>query len=395
MQPWRIALLALSISLSGSALADDIVVTGRPLKQTAAELEECIKQHCSPDKDVAATLAHAENQFISGDYAGSRTTLKKSLGRNRQFGRTYPVPVSDLLRANGRIAEHVGEAKDFQLSMLDVRDTLKSAFGADDFRTLLAQIGVADSRAKLGFPDEAERGYRAVEQRAIGLNQNRIATLARLRQALVLRVRYEDNPTPETRRKLDAVLDSVSLHPLSGAEDFAIAAEVIRARVDRKVGVAASTEALIRVFAQTGGADRPMLLYAEPLSRIDLTKDAGGDIQSTSAWQRYSTNGQGSWADIGFWIGVDGHVTDIEVLRSNGSKDWLNPVTGNIAKRVYAPLKQGEGARAGFYMVERYTLTARFSDDVTGSHLRMRESVPRVEMIDLTPENYEAPAKKG
>jgi hypothetical protein len=395
MQPWRTALLALAMNFSGSLQADDIVVTGRPLKQTAAELEECIKQHCSPDKDVSATLAHAENQFVSGDYSGSRTTLKKSLRRNRQHSESYPVPVSDLLRANGRIAEQVGEAKDYQLSMLDVRDTLKSAFGADDFRTLLAQIGVADSRAKLGFPDEAERGYRSVEQRALGLNQNRIVTLARLRQAVIVRARYEENPTTELRQQVDAMLNAVSLHPLAGAEDFAVVAEVMRARLDRKSGNVASTEAVIRAFARTGGADRPILLISEPLSRIDLTKDTGGDIQSTSAWQRYSTNGQGAWADVGFWVGADGHVGDIEVLRSNGSKDWLKPITENIAKRVYAPLKQGEGARPGFYMVERYTLTARFSDDVTGSHLRMRESVPRVEMIDLTPENFEAPAKKS
>ena len=68
---------------------------------------------------------------------------------------------------------------------------------------------------------------------------------------------------------------------------------------------------------------------------------------------------------------------------------------GSIGKRVYAPLRQGEGARPGFYMVERYTLTARVSDDVTGSHLRMREAVPRIEMLDLTSDNYEAPAKIG
>ncbi len=395
MRASRASMLAIALGIGSPALADEIVVTGKPLSQTAADLAACIKRQCPPDQDVAATLAHAENQFVSGEYKGSRMTLKQSLSRNRKHGSDYPLPVSSLLRANGRIAEHVGEAKDFQLSMLDLRDTLKSAFGADNFRTMLAQIEVADSRAKLGFPDEAERIYRDIERRALAQAQNRVATLARLRQALLLQVRYDDSRSPELRRQLDERLNEVSQRPLSGAEDFALVAEVMRARLDRKSGQATSTEALIRRFAGTAGANRPVLLFAEPVSRIDLTQNGPDAQQSIAAWRRYSTNTHGSWADVGFWIGPDGHVSDVEVLRIKGSQDWLKPVMGSIGKRVYAPLRQGEGARPGFYMVERYTLTARVSDDVTGSHLRMREAVPRIEMLDLTSDNYEAPAKIG
>lgn len=383
------------LALCAPLQADEIVVTGKSLRQTAADLEACIKAKCPPDKDVAATLAHAENQFVSGDYKGSRTTLKQSLGRNRKHGGNYPVPVSDLLRANSKIAEQVGEPKDFQLSTLDMRDTLRAAFGPDHPRSLSAQIAVGDSRVKLGFADDGDRIYRDVETRAIGAKQYGLATLARLRQALVMRMRYEAQPDASLRRKLDEQLDQISLHPLPGAEDFALAAEVMRARLDRSAGNEAATAALIRRFAETRGVNRPMLLHSEPLSRIDFTKDPQSDSMAKSeSWHNFSSNSQGSWADIGFWIGPDGRVTDIEVLRKRGSSTWLKPVQANIAARVYAPLKRDDTA-PGFYMIERYTLTARIADDVTGTHLRMREAVPRVEMIDLTPEDYSQPPKSG
>ena len=174
-----LAALALTTALSAPvALAQqasettdnrEIVVTGRSLKDTADALAACLARGCPPDEDVAATLAHAENQFIGGEYDGARTTLLKSLGRNRKHGQAYPVPVSDLLRANSRVALHLGEGKNFQLSVLDMRDTLKKGVGDDDPRTLVAQIEVGDSRAKLGHPEEAERIYKEVEARAIAL----------------------------------------------------------------------------------------------------------------------------------------------------------------------------------------------------------------------------------
>lgn len=163
------ALLAATSALPVPTVAQEtsdnreIVVTGRSLKETADALAACLARNCPPDEDVAATLAHAENQFIGGDYDNARTTLLRSVGRNRKHGQAYPVPVSDLFRANSRIAQHMGEAKNFQLSVLDMRDTLKKGVGADDPRTLVAQIEVGDSRAKLGQPDDAERIYRDVE----------------------------------------------------------------------------------------------------------------------------------------------------------------------------------------------------------------------------------------
>lgn len=387
--------LATALGASTTAQAEDIVVTGKSLKQTETDLRACLERKCPPDEDIRATLAHAENLFVSGDYKNSRATLKDSLGRNRKHGGAYPVAVADLLRANGRIAEQMGEARDFQLSVLDMRDTLKKGFGESDFRTLVAQIEVGDSRAKLGFGDEAERIYKEVESKAIAANHPRVASFARLRQALQWRARFDDNPSEFNHGQLEKRLNQLINQPLEQSSDFVLAAEVIRAKADRKSGSTATTEAMIKRFAEQGGATRPVLLYAEPLQRIDMQKGlAPGEPDLNTLNRLTALQSRGQWADIGFWIDANGRVTEIEALRTWGEKSWLKPVIANIAKRIYAPLKKDGGTAPGFYMVERYTLTARFEDDNTGTRLRQREATPRVERIDLTPENYEAPSTK-
>ncbi|MFM5916057.1 MAG: hypothetical protein ACKOOL_00820 [Novosphingobium sp.] len=381
------------MAISSGQAGADIVVTGRSLKDTAKDLAACLERHCPPDQDMAATVAHAENQFVAGDYAGAQRTLHASLGRNRKHGKAYPLELSNLLRANSRVAEHMGEAKDFQLSVLDMRDTLKNGYGENDFRTLVAQVEVGDSRAKLGYPDEAERIYQGVEQRALAAKQFRVASFARLRRALLARGRFDDEPSGANRKRLDMLLDMLIDQPLPQSQDFVLAAQVLRAREDRKSGSGASTDALVRTFAARGGADRPVLLYSEPLSRIDPRSAMPGEKDQREAWTRWSTDRRGQWIDVGFWVGADGHVSDAEVLRSSGSIDWSRKVLSNVGKRVYAPLKQDGDAAPGFYMVERYTLTARVSDGETGTHLRTREATPRIEMLSLTSDNVDSPPK--
>ena len=387
--------LAAALAFALPAQAQEIVVTGKSLKQTEADLRACLERKCPPDEDVRATLAHAENLFVSGDYKNSRATLKDSIGRNKKHGDAFPVPVSDLLRANGRIAEQMGEARDFQLSVLDMRDTLKKGFGENDFRTLVAQIEVGDSRAKLGFSNEAERIYKDVEKRALAAGQPRVASFSRLRQALLWRGQYDQNPNAFNLKNVNERLDELIERPLAESSDFALAAEVIKAKVDRKAGAAGSTEALIKRFAERGGATRPILLFAEPLQRNDLQKGLPDDQPALNTLNRLTAlRARNQWADVGFWIDANGRVTDIEALRTSGDKSWLKPVLTNIAKRVYAPLKKNGGTAPGFYMIERYTLTARFEEGNTGTRMRRREATPRIERIDLTPENYEAPSSK-
>ena len=160
-----------------------------------------------------------------------------------------------------------------------MRDTLRRGFGADDFRTLVAQIEVGDSRAKLGFPDEAQRIYKDVEERALKLGQNRVATFARLRQALLFKALLDSEPQNSYYREQALKrLDQIASAPLAGAEEFSLAAEVIRTKLDGDSDAAVAT--LVRRFAERGGASRPLLLFSEPVERIDLSQ--GGPM----AWPR-------------------------------------------------------------------------------------------------------------
>lgn len=378
-----------------TAASREIVVTGRSLKDTADALADCLARKCPPDEDVAATLAHAENLFMGGDYDVARTTLLRSISRNRKHGQAHPVPVSDLFRANSRVAQHMGEAKDFQLSVLDMRDTLKKGVGEDDPRTLVAQIEVGDSRAKLGHPEEAKRIYGDVEKRAIALGQPRVAMFARLRGAILKNTQAEELNQPQEKKEARAALEDIIKNPLPGGTEFSLAARVVLARTDRKAGRQDTTADIVREFAAAGGVTRPVLLFSEPIKRIDMTSNAGdGQPAGNTTSRLTSLETSDQWADIGFWVNPDGRVSDVEVLRGKGTRQWLKPVFEHLNGRIYAPLKkEGNDGVPGFYMVERYTLTARFVNDTTGSRIRRREAEPRIERLDITPENYAPPAE--
>lgn len=384
--------------LSGSAIAApepanrEIVVIGQSLKDSEKALADCIARGCPPDEEIRAALAHAENQFITGDYRDAKSTLNKTSARNRKHGGQYPVEVSDLFRASSRIAEHLGEGKQFQLSVLDMRDTLKEALPADDHRVLVAQIEVGDSRAKLGYPLEALRIYKDVEEKAAKANLPRVTAFARLRALLLNYGRGEEGKYTAIMQKARDGLREMADHPLRGAEDFALVAEVALARIERKEGTGQTTEAIIRRFAERGGAGRPLLLSAEPIKlpdnpRMNADKSVGGNVLALTAG-----NFEDRWLDMGFWVNSNGLVSDVEILRSEGDLHWANLVADSIKSRIYAPLKAtGKDASPAFYMVERYTYTARYMDETTGTRIARRSPQPRIERIDITPENYDKP----
>lgn len=112
---FKLVILLLMTAGSSPAIAKheaqrEIVVTARSLKDTEANLKACLARKCLPDQDIKATLAHAENQFVAGDYRNARSTLANALGRNRKHKEKYPIEVSDLLRANGNVATHLGSS---------------------------------------------------------------------------------------------------------------------------------------------------------------------------------------------------------------------------------------------------------------------------------------------
>jgi hypothetical protein len=391
----RIALSLSAALLTTAAIAEDapanreIVVIGQSLKDTERAWQDCIARGCPPDQEIRAALAHAENQFITGDYRDAKTTINKTVGRNRKHGGQYPIEVSDLFRASSRISEHLGEADQFRLAVLDMRDTLREGLTEGDPRAMVAQIEVGDSRAKLGYPREAIRIYRDVAEKAFKAGQARVGTYADLRRYLLeYAVADESNYKADMDKALDG-LQKMADSPPAGAEDFGLVAAVTLARLDRKAGNTDSTAAIVKRFADRGGANRPILLSAEP---IKLPDTAGLDQKSGNVLAISQGNIEDRWIDVGFWVNANGLVSDAEVLRSSGNSRWSKLVIDSIVSRIYAPLKsKGDAAAPGFYMIERYTFTARYMDEVTGTRIRQRSPVPRIERIDITPENYDQP----
>ena len=373
------SLLALAAALlATTALAAEpvreIVVTARPLSQTDADLRACIARGCPPDEDVRASLAHAENQFVSGAYRDARRTLERSLDRNRLHKPGYPVELSNLLRGLANVSEHLGEATVYRLSVLEMRDTLKRYVAADDPRTLGAELEVGDSRLKMGYPEEASRKYRDIEDQSLKAGLPHVAALARLRHLSLLAIEAQVNKFDRWRMdKARKEIRAFIADPTPGAEKYALIGHLLLARLDRAEGDHSSTDALIAEFIAQGGADRPTLIYSPPM-------DIGAAIEERGkAWTQLDVREHEKWVDMGFWVNDDGRVEDIEILRNVGPTAWTEIVVRSLENRLYMPAKDAKK----MFMVERYTLTAHWVIE-SGSAIRKR-SKPRIERLDLTP----------
>jgi len=389
LKTFQLTAVLLIAGVNSPATANDeaqreIVVTARSLKDTESDLKACLARKCPPDQDIKASLAHAENQFVEGNYRDARSTLANALGRNRKHKGEYPIEVSDLLRANGNVAAHLGEANIYRISVLDMRDTLKGALKSNDYRVFGAEIEVADSRMKLGYLDEASDKYLEIEKRALSAGLPQVAAIARLRD-LSLRVQRAETEKTAFRKK--EALDGIDIFlkaPTGGTEEFKIAAEILRSRLDRASGNTETADKLIARYASMGGTNRPVLLYSSPIKMNEA--QAARAMAGGSDLNRIGTQVvENRWVDVGFWIGVDGKVDEPEILRNKGDTDWADVVLKAIKTRIYAPLKmEGDGASLGVYAIERYSLTAQYENDVTGTRIRQRSPVARIERTDLT-----------
>ncbi len=409
-----VASLAILTSSSAVYAGDDtskreIVVTGVSLKDTEADLKACIARTCPPDEEIRAALAHAENQFITGEYRDAKTTLYRTVGRNRKYGEDYPIEVSDLFRARGRVAEHLGDANDFRLAVLDMRDLLQENLPKDDARSMVAQIEVGESRLKLGYPKEAIRIFRDVTEKADAAGHDRVAAYASLRRLLIEFERADGVEAEGGKRLAIQGLRALAENPRPGAQDFALVAEVTLARLDRREGRQDSTAAIVKRYAENGGANRPILLSAEPVDMPDQRSIKGGTentgiqmIAGPTSNRGYGGNAlrmvpttfDNRWIDMGFWVNPNGLVSEVEILRGSGDVFWARPVSDAIKSRIYAPLStKGREAAPGFYMIERYSYTSHYldRDATTGTRIQTRSPIARIERLDITPENYDQP----
>ena len=348
-----------------------IVVTGTSLSQTERNLRDCLARNCPPDEDIAATLAHAENLFVAGDYEKARRTTKASLGRNSDHADRFPVEVSNLYRAGSRIAVHLGEGKDFEQSTWGIKRALNDGLPKGDVRLVGADLEVAGMQAALGRTEAAWRTYREAAKDAAAINRPDIAAMARLRMAWLHQLEGQQHLA---RKALQEIADD-RRPEVRGAR---MASLVLLARLDRNEGKQASSDALIEELRGAGFA-QPVLIFAP---EIKMTRRAvlEGEMGSTTRLMA-THNFDDRWVDVGFWVTPEGRVNDMEILRSSGPTYWTKPLLSSVAGRIYSPAPAG--SLEGTYRVERYTFTSLW-EDRTGTRLRQRSANARIEYLDLT-----------
>lgn len=347
-----------------------IVVTATSIEDTGRRLRECLERRCPPGEDIDATLAHAENLFVAGDYDKARHIARRSIARNDRHARTHPVDVADLYRAYSRISAHLGEGEAYRQATFAMRRTLRKGLPEGDPRLLGADFEVAGMYAAMKELDRARRAYRGIEDKAIELGRPDLAANARVRAAWLHELAGDRHLVRKALGKL--------------AEDMSPEARVARltslillARLDRQEGRTESSAALIEALKGSTGS-RPVLLFSPKIAiGPGVPAEGAGSTTRLMATQNYEDR----WVDIGFWVTPEGRVSEAEILRSGSSAGWAQPLLRSIEGRIYSP----PADPAGSYRVERYTFTAYWMS-VTGSHIRQRSPESRIEFLDLTAE---------
>lgn len=355
------------------AESEPIVVTGHPLSSLRDDLAECIARRCPPREDIVASLRYAEGLFRTGDYQGARNILGRAVSRNRRFAAAEPVAVANLYVAQSRVARHYGDQR-LQADATHAAATVLREHGTPEMPdSLLAEMSVADLMATRGDAEGAERSYAQLFETAERAGQRGIAFTLGLRRAWLADRRGR---LPEARRLLSELLQAQG----SDLESYRLAARVLALRMARKDNDEAAVDALL-ADVERQPQPAPVLLSAPAIPQ-PAREGVGVDELDLTGSVRSMEFRPLLWADIGFWVGSDGRVEDVEVLRGSNSLGWTEPVRAAIAGRRYTPFLAGSGA-PGVYRVERYTLTADF-ETPAGSHIRRRAGRARIEQIALS-----------
>lgn len=359
----------------------DIIVVAPALDRTAKALAACIARNCPPDQEVDAALSHAEAQFVNGGYLGARATVAQTLGRLKGQAKAYPVPVADLYLVQSRLSLHLGEGSDAQSNSMRAIRALRAGLPADDPRVFAQRIELADTRVRLRDHETAIEMLSAIEREAMAAGQPAMATYAKFKRAILYGVLGEsDARFSPTARKLIRELGDISdpaLRPFGDAA--AVLASRLKLRGDKG-------PALDDLMARAGNSasPEPVLLYSPPMEELETARLPRADGQSVLSQIATDADYVDQWINIGFRIGADGRVEDVEPLQRSASFSgwWLPKVTKAIAARRYAPLSGAQARSAR--RVERYTLTS-LKTNVTGSRVERREARAYVQMLDITP----------
>lgn len=397
-----------------------IVVVGEHISDAREGLRTCLSRRCPPNEDIDATLRLAETQLLAGKYRDARKTLLESLGRNKDHARAYPIPVSDLYRANGKVAAHLGFDKDYYNSTWGIYRTLKFGLPSADQRRLTAMMEVAEMMFRTRGHTRARIYYDRVAKEARKVGRPDVAAIAELRSAVRHLPPNSSIQLQEIRRI--AGMDGKSMRaPV-------IEAKMALARLAYQKGDEAEAARQQRELANLN-IRRPMLIYSPSYSMVQQEVDSGsefgfpfapppgvggdssaggggptagpaspgggdpGGIQSSnrvsmtsilalSQWstlKRIAGNFEDMWIDVGFRITEEGRVADPQILRSKGDLFWAAPLMASIRGRRYTAGK----LNASSYRRERYTYTSGYEGQ-TGTRVSQRSPKARVEYVDLS-----------
>lgn len=381
---------------------NEVVVTATRLDDTERALRDCLARKCRPDQDIAATLAHAENLFVAGDYESARSTLRRSHDRNRRFAAQFPTQVATLERAASRVASHLGQNDELRLGAISSLEALKAGLDPDDWRILGGKLEVADAFALLGRYQAAEDMYREIARRAHRQHLPSIEGFALLR-IVALYEAYAQSEPGDFAGAVRLAAKDLAKRTDAALKPYVRAAQLIAARQDARFGDLRPVEALIARYGDDFRSNRPVLIYTPSFSLLDevLPRAEGGN-----ALRSLSQAVTGQWIDVGYNVQPDGQVGDVEILRRSPDlrrNDWPTLVISSIKRRRYLPLKRDPND-VGIRRVERFTLTSGLSggtaDLATSEKARAKtrartvSDAPYLRSIDLSIDPEPADASK-
>ena len=389
--------MSLLLALAAAAAAQSsqpITVIGQRLPDLQAKLAQCLARRCPTDEDIDATLAVAEAQIIDGDYRAARRTLLSSLDRNGGAAKAYPIPVSDLYRANGRVAAHLGVDEDYYRSTWGIYRTLKEGLPDEKYRHYSAMMEVAEMMGRTRKHERARLYYERIAEAARRDGREDIAALAELRRVLrhfppylresaVRDILAKSNPklrAPVLEGKL--ALARMAYEQQDSAKGDAIVAELADLKIRKPILVysppydlgKSDTDNLELPSATHGGA---VAASTPGVQGPAVAPTPGAASFRTS---RMALNVEDMWMDVAFRITPQGRVEDLEVLRSKGSRSWARPLLKSIQGRRYTPAVAGSKASL---RRERYTYTSGLEPG-SGTKAKRHSPNARVEYFDLT-----------
>lgn len=371
----------------------DIVVVAPA--NTGKALADCLARKCPVVEDVNATMRHAETLFAAGKYPDARSTLLRSLSRNRALVDKFPRAVAALYEAGATVAEHNGDRQEYRYFAFKSAYITARATTLSPIERLMGYVRAGDISAMLGDgqdnedvtfggPIAAERYYRAAEEMARSNGFGVIAQALELRRLSISARRGESG---KQRARLATIIAAPDTDP-----KIALHARTILARLERQEGDAAATDRLVQTVQAQPAGSAPVLIWSPPLTttlEAQIAKDASRFGTSSP-----SPGGEGvspyHWADIGYWVRPNGTVADAEVLRGSPGFGWTKPIVAMVSGRRYLASK-ASAEDPGQYRIERVTLTYAW-EVPKGSLIRRRVGAPSFRFADLTREPSPAPS---